>query len=162
MLILLDRFTFSPLLGSFAIASCSLITVALLHYMHKNAEKLSEKSVLVFISLAAMSSLLLSLANIGLWGYFVLLILYTGEHLLHPFMSEIFNNHSTEAQRATVLSVASFLRTLPYVILAPIIGYLNNHQQLEYFLIVSAILIGFSVVFYLSKKRGDSLIKIEQ
>ena len=133
-LVLMDRFHFSPFIGSVVIASSSLITVAILGYMHKHAESLSEKQVLTLISVLAASSLLLSIANIGWWGYFVILALYVGEHVLVPFMSEVLNYRTDESQRATVLSVASFLRTLPYVALAPIIGSLNTQNKLEYFL----------------------------
>lgn len=159
--ILLDRFHFSPILGSFAIASVAIITVGMLHFMHQNAEKLSEKNVLSFISIAAASSLLLSIANIGLWGYFVILILYAGEHVLYPFMSEVINNRAEENQRATVLSVASFLRILPYIALAPIIGYLNTNKHLEYFLVAWAILIGLALLIFLLNKKGDIKVAIE-
>jgi membrane protein DedA with SNARE-associated domain len=129
--------------------------------MHKHAERLSEKKVLVMIAISAVAGLLLSLADIGHWGYVVILILYAGEHLLYPFMSEIINYHTTDKQRATVLSVASFLRTLPYVILAPTIGYLNTIGKLNYFLIGWAVVIIISVFIYLSKKRTDDKIKLE-
>lgn len=160
-LILLSRFDFSPLWGSIVIASSSLITVGLLSYMHKHAETISEKKVLTLISLAAAASLLLSIANIGYWGYIVILTLYAGEHILYPFMSEILNNHAPEDQRATVLSVASFLRTLPYVVMAPVIGALNTDGQLQYFLIGWAVLICLAVLLYLSSKQHDSKIKVE-
>ena len=152
-LILLERFHFEPFWGSLAIASSSLITVGFLAYMHKNADNLSEKNVLVLIGTMAASSLLLSLANIGLWGYIVILALYAGEHILQPFLSEVLNNHAPEQQRATVLSVASFFKSLPYVLLAPIIGYLSTVHKLEYFLVVWAILIFASLGFYVTAKK---------
>lgn len=161
-LILLARFHFDPLLGSIAVATCSLITVAILAFMHKYAEKMSERRVITFISLCAAASLLLSLANIGTWGYLVILILYAGEHILYPFMSEVLNYHAPENQRATVLSVASFLRILPYVILAPIIGYLNTNGKLEYFLIFWAVLILIALLIYLSNKKQDTQIKLAE
>lgn len=159
-LVLLDRFTFSPFLGSIAIASSSLITIMLLSLMHKYAERMSEKKVLILISLSAASGLLLSLADIGLWGYIVIFALYAGEYILHPFMSEILNYHAPERQRATILSVASFLRTLPYVILAPIIGYLNTNGKLHYFLVGWAVLIFIAVFIYISHKKADEKIRI--
>jgi MFS family permease len=159
-LVLLDRFQFSTFLGSLAIASSSLITVALLAYLHKYSEKFSEKRVLISIGLGAAASLLLSLANIGLWGYFVILVLYAGEYILQPIMSEILNKRAPEDQRATTLSVASFFKTLPYVILAPIIGSLNNEGKLEYFLITWAAFIFFAVVLYAIVRRKDSQINI--
>lgn len=158
--ILLDRFHFSPFVGSLVIASSSLLTVIILSLMHKYAESISERRVIVFISLSAGASLLLSLADIGAWGYFVIFALYAGEHVLYPFMSEVLNYRISEEKRATVLSVASFLRALPYVFLAPIIGYLNTNNKLEYFLVVWAILIFVAILVYLIFKRNDTHIKL--
>lgn len=161
-LVLLDRFHFDPFWGSIVIATSSLITVGILALMHKYAENMSERRVLTLISLSAAASLLLSIADIGMWGYFVIFALYAGEHVLYPFMSEVLNNRAEENQRATVLSVASFLRTLPYVVLAPIIGYLNTHNKLEHFLITWAILIFVAILLYLSLKKKDGFISMVQ
>lgn len=159
-LVLLDRFHFSPFIGSIVVSASSLITVGILALTHKYAERMSEKLVLTFISILAGASLLLSVADIGAWGFFVILVLYAGEHVLQPFMSEVINYRTTEDQRATVLSVSSFLRTLPYVALAPIIGYLNTQNKLEYFLITWTLLIGAAIIFYLSLKKRDTQISL--
>jgi MFS family permease len=159
-LVLLSRFHFTPFAGSIVIASCSLVTVGVLALMHKFATSLSEKRVISVISLGAAASLLLSLLHIGVWGYLVILVLYVGEHALYPFMSETINYHSSEEQRATLLSVASFLKILPYVILGPIIGSLNTHHHLNYFLVSWALLIGLSVGLYLSMKKRDAHISL--
>ena len=161
-LVLIDRFHFNPFWGSIVIATSSLMTVGLLAIMHKYAESMSEKRVITLISVSAAASLLLSLADIGIWGFFVILILYAGEHTLYPFMSEALNNQSSDNQRATVLSVASFLRTLPYVVLAPIVGYLSTHNKLEYFLVSWAILICIAILAYLSLKKKDAQISMVQ
>lgn len=161
-LVLMDRFHFSPFAGSIVIASCSLITVGILDYMHKNAENLSEKRILTLIAGLAAASLLLSIANIGWWGYIVILTLYAGEHVLVPFMSEVLNYRTEENNRATVLSVASFLRTLPYVALAPIIGSLNSQNKLEYFLVVWAVFIAVAIALYLSLKKKDIKISLKK
>lgn len=159
-LILMDRFHFDPLLGAFVIASHGLITVGILGYMHKNAENLSEKRVITLIALSAIFGLLLSTPNLGWWGYFILLALYAGEHVITPFMSEVLNYRTEESQRATVLSVSSFLRTLPYVFLAPIIGSLNSNNKLEYFLVVWPILMAIATWIYLSRKKQDARISL--
>lgn len=159
-LVLLDRFHFKPFMGSLVIASSSLITIGILIIMHRYAENMNEKRVITLISLVAAFSLLLSLADIGVWGYFVIFALYAGEHVFYPFMSEVLNNRAEENQRATVLSVASFLRTLPYVVLAPIIGYLNTHNKLEYFLVSWALLIFVAILLYNSLKKNDSFVSI--
>ena len=156
----MDRFHFSPFAGSIVIASSSLITVAILGYMHKNAENLSEKRILTLISVLAAAGLLLSIADIGWWGYFVILTLYVGEHVLVPFMSEVINYRIDENNRATVLSVASFLRTLPYVALAPIIGSLNSENKLEYFLYTWSAFIAIATLAYLFLKKKDFKINL--
>jgi len=154
-IILLNRFHFDPFWGSIVIASSGLITVGILALTHKYADTLSEKRLIVTIALSAAAGLLLSLADIGVWGYFVIFALYAGEHTLYPFMSEILNKHAPEQQRATVLSVASFLKTVPYVILAPIIGWLNTNGKLSYFLLIWGVLIAGAAALYISIKRRD-------
>ena len=160
-LILLSRFHFSPFWGSVVVASSGLLTVGILSYLHKHADRMSEKHVLTVISLAAAGGLLLSVANIGFWGYLVIFALYAGEHILAPFMSEVLNYHAAEKQRATVLSIASFFKTLPYVVLAPVIGSLNTHGRLNYFLLSWPILIGLAVGIYLLLKRQDVKIPVQ-
>jgi hypothetical protein len=160
-LILLSRFHFSAFAGALVIASCCLISVGALSLMHRHAKRLSEKKVIVTIAVSAGLSLVLSLFNVGYWGYLVILIIYIGEHTLAPFMSETLNYHAKENQRATLLSVASFLKTLPYVMLAPIIGALNTHHHLNYFLIIWALLIAAATCMYVVLKRKDARIVIE-
>jgi MFS family permease len=160
-IILLDRFTFSPFWGAVAVAVCGVITVWVLSILHKQADNLSEKRILMLVALSAAAALLLSVANIGVWGIVVILALYTGEYVLQPFMSEVLNKHAPERYRATVLSVGSFLRMLPYVLLAPIIGYLNTNGQLQYFLLAWALLICGAALLYISSKRRDSKVSIE-
>jgi ABC-type nitrate/sulfonate/bicarbonate transport system permease component len=75
-------------------------------------------------------------------------------------MSEIINNRADEDQRATVLSVATFLKSTPYIALAPIIGYLNTTGRLEYFLISWSLLIVIAIGMYLIAKKRDSVISL--
>ncbi len=159
-LILLDRFHFNPLSGSAVIASCSLISVGILTLTHKYAGQMRERRILMTVSLLAGFSLIVSLADIGLWGYFVILTLFAGSQILYPLMSEIINYRAPERHRATVLSIYSFLRTLPYVLLAPIIGYLNTQNKLEYFLISWTLIIITAIILYLSIQKKDSQIAL--
>lgn len=161
-IILLDRYTFSPFQGAAAIALSGLLTIFLLSYMHKNAERISEKHTLTIIAIVAMSGLLLSLADIGLYGFIVILSLYAGEHVLYPFMSEVINNQASDDKRATVLSVASFLKALPYVVLAPTIGYLSTANKLDYFLVIWSLIIFVALFIYLKAKKKDSRIDFRE
>jgi len=154
-LILLDRFHFGPFAGSVVVATSSLLTVGVLSLMHRQAESMREQRVVSVIAIAAAASLVVSIADIGIWGALVIFALYAGAQILAPFMSEILNNRAPEEERATVLSVASFLRTLPYVALAPLIGYLNTQGKLEYFLITWPVLIVAAVLTYFVLKPRD-------
>jgi len=49
---------------------------------------------------------------------------------------------------------------LPYVCLAPVIGWLNTRGKLQYFLIIWALLIAAATVQYLVTKRGDTVVEI--
>lgn len=160
-IVLLDRFDFNPFWGAVAITLCGATTVGVLAFVYKHTDKLSEKRMLSLIALSAAAALLLSLANIGLWGFIVILTLYVGEYVLQPFMSEILNKHAPDRHRATVLSVASFLRMLPYVLLAPIIGLLSTNGQLHYFLVVWAVLICVATAAYLLLRRRDTEVKLD-
>jgi len=159
-LVLLDRYHFDVFGSSIVITASRIMTIVLLAAMHKHAHKVKEKSIVTIISVSALVGLLVSLADIGVIGAFVIFILYAGEHLMHPFMSEILNNNTHENQRATVLSIASFLKTLPYVALAPTIGYLNTIGKLEYFLIGWSGLIVIALYLYLSLKKRDETIML--
>ena len=155
-IVLLDRFHFDPFLGSFVVASSSIITVVVLALMHRHAERVREKQAIAVISLSAIACLLVSILDIGYWGYFVIVILWMGEHTLYPFMSEILNLQSSEDQRATVLSIASFLKAVPYIALAPIIGYLNTNGELHYFLFFWSVLMCLALALYLILKSRMS------
>lgn len=159
-LVMLSRFRFTPLAGSVVIACCSLIAIGLLHVMHRFARTLSERRVITAIAASAAAGLLLSLFNIGTWGFAVILVLSAGEHTLYPFMSEVINYHAPATQRATLLSVASFLKALPYVVLGPIIGSLSTHHHLNYFLASWAALTVLAAALYLFYKKRSSRIPV--
>ncbi len=150
---LLDRFHFDPLVGSVVVAVCTISTVAALSFVHCHAEKISEKLMLSIIALSAAASLLVSVADIGTWGFGVILTLYAGERILYPFLSEIIHKLACDKRRATILSVASFLKTLPYVVLAPLIGSLNTYGKLDYFLVIWSALIMCAILFYLVQNK---------
>jgi MFS family permease len=160
-LLLIGRFNFSPFWGSVVIASCGIISILALHLMHKHSGKVSEKGVLTSIAVATIFGLILAVFNIGWWGYIVILLFYVGEHTMHPFISEIFNKHAKPEQRSTILSMASFLKVLPYVALAPIIGFLNDQNSLEIFLIAWAVLVAVAWIYYIATKKKDDLIKLD-
>jgi len=142
------------------LATCSIASILVLSFIHRYAERVSERQVITTVGATAALALLLSVANIGAWGYVVIMALTVGEQVLYPFMSEVLNRHAPEDQRATVLSVASFFRMMPYVVLAPIIGTLNVRGQLGYFLVGWACLLAACLAVYLRALRRDTRVTV--
>ena len=159
--LLIDRFTFDAYSGSVIVAVASLLTIVVLAYIRKYNHRISEKQLIVTISLLSVAALLFSVAPIGKWGLFIVLFFHISEYVLQPFMSEILNRHAPSEQRATVLSVASFFHTVPYVILAPLIGYLSFVGQLEWYFVFWAGFIVAAVLYYVSSQRKDTVIEAD-
>lgn len=161
-IVLLDRFHFSAFEGGVVFALVSFLTVVILAVMAKYTDNISEKLILTLTGIATGISLLIAVPDIGMYmGFVVILILAAGEDILRPVISEVLNKQAPEDQRATVLSVASFFRTLPYILLAATIGYLNERDNLEYFLIIWSIFIFIAVVLYLIGRKRDLKVDIE-
>ncbi len=151
-IVLLDRFHFDPFMGAVIIAGCSVLTIGILSGVHKFAEKMNEKMTLSLIAISAAISLILSIPDIGHWGAGVIFTLYAGERILYPFLSEAINKHANEQHRATIISVASFFKVLPYIAIAPIVGALNGNNHLEYFLFLWPVCIFLAIGFYWKAK----------
>lgn len=147
-IILLDRFHFSPFMGSIAIGTIILVSIWSLHVLEKKIEHIEEKRVFNLLGIMTLGSLIFAVWDVGYWWWITLLVLYVGERMIHPFISDGLNKHAPDRERATILSVGSFLKSIPYVLLAPLIGYLNNGWDLEYFLIFWSVIIMSSLFVY--------------
>ena len=152
----MDRFHFSESFGGIVIGAASLFAVVALHFMHKYAAKLGEKLVITALSLLIIASLVMAIFDIRMFGIFVILILYSGDGIIYPFISEVINKHTSNSSRSTVLSTASVLRMLPYILLAPLVGWLNTCGELWIFLTATSILIVMAWAYYVSRKRRDA------
>jgi MFS family permease len=146
--ILLDRFNFSPFLWSIAIGGVILASIWWLHELEKRIDTIEEKSIFRILSITTVGSLIVSIWDIGYWGWIVLFILYISERIAHTYISDGVNKHSADNERATLLSVGSFLKWAPYILLAPLIWYLNTSDSLEYFLIGWSVVIVISLSIY--------------
>ena len=129
--------------------------------MNKFAEQLHERRVFIYLVASVAVTLITSVAGNGLLGVVIILAMYLADGIFYPFMSEVINKHASSQSRATVISVASFLKTLPYVILAPLIGWLNTIGRLDIFLIGWAILMIAALVYYLSKHKNDTVLHVD-
>jgi MFS family permease len=158
-LVLMDRFHIDVSLGGWVMTGASVLAVLLLYFMHKYAHHLSEKRALTMLCFAVCIVLIMSAYDIRLFGIAVIAVLYICDSALYPFISEAINHNTSSANRSTVISFASFLRALPYVLLAPVIGWLNTRGQLWLFLIFMAVLIMMAWVNYIIHKRRDSFVE---
>jgi hypothetical protein len=157
--VLLDRFHFSEEFGGVVIGMSCIVVILALHLMHRFAEKISEKLMLTMLSFLVTGALILSIFDIRFVGILVIFVLRAGNGVMYPFISEIINRHAPPDQRATAISVASFLKTLPYVALAPLIGLMNMQGHLGAFLGIWAVLIILAWLIYFVQKRRDTIIK---
>jgi predicted MFS family arabinose efflux permease len=161
-IILMDRFHFSEQFGGVVLGVGCLLVVLILYLMQRYAERFHEKRILTVLSMLVAGSLLVSVPDIGLFGIVVIFILYAGDGVFYPFLSDVLNKHAPNNQRATILSVASFLKVLPYVILAPLIGLLNMQGKLHWFLIGWTALIMMAWAYYIVSKRRDEVILVQE
>lgn len=160
-IILMDRFHFPEQFGGIVLGVGCLLVVLILYLMQHYAERFHEKRILSMLSLMVAVSLVVSVPDIGLIGVVIIFILYAGDGVFYPFLSDVLNKHASDKQRATVISVASFLKVLPYVILAPLIGWLNMYDKLHWFLLCWAALIVLAWAYYIVNKRHDEIVKVK-
>lgn len=159
-LILMDKFYFSEEFGGVLIGVACTFVVVTLFVMNKFAEKIHERRVLIYLVVSVSAALVASIAASGLLGVVIILALHLASGIIYPFMSEVVNKHAPSDKRATVISVASFLKTLPYVILAPLIGWLNTIGRLDIFLVGWAVLMIAALAYYLSKRKNDTVLNV--
>jgi MFS family permease len=159
-LVLLDRFGFSPFWGGIVESASVVATIGLLEIIHRFNHSISQRKIIILTALMTVIALVASIASLGYWGFFVIVALGCG-HLVHPYVSDAVNSACDESARATVLSVASFLRTVPYIGLAPLIGFLNNKGLLSIFLVGWSALTILALIFFLwdetSQKRRNRI-----
>lgn len=160
-LILMDNFHFSEEFGGVLMGVACIFAVAVLFLMNKFAERLHERRMFVYLAVSVVVALLASLTGNALLGVIVILVLYAADGIFYPFMSEVINRHAPSERRATVISVASFLKTVPYIVLAPLIGWLNTIGHLDIFLVAWSILIALALVYYLSKHKKDTVLTVD-
>ena len=146
--ILLTRFNFDASGGAWVLFWCGVITIVLQRLQLKHIDSISERVSISSIIIISAFMLFMGVFNLGILGFVVILALYSGEYLLEPIMSHSLNDHIESRHRATALSASAFLKSLPYVISAPLIGALNTRGALSYYLIsMSIIFIIVALVF---------------
>jgi MFS family permease len=143
---MLDRFWFSPFLWSVVLTLIIVVTIGFLELLHKYDAIMTESRIIHSIGFLCIWGLLFSVFPIGYYGAIVIFILYAGQRLMYVKIADSIARKSSEVNRATMLSIYSFLRAFPYIFLAPILGYLNMQDNLWIFFVVWSIIILVSLV----------------
>lgn len=132
----------------------SFSTIALLEIVHRIDRLISPRTIFITGTLVTVVALICAIVPLGNWGLFVIIALASG-HLMHPYLSEEIHRATDDSARATVVSVGSFLRILPYIGLAPLIGALNNAGALPIFLVGWSGLTLAALLYFLRKESAE-------
>lgn len=150
--VLIDRFKFDAVGAGWLIAAGGVLSLFALNYQksrfHKNQ---AEKIAINVIGLTTMLALFFSANITSKIGAVVILVIYINAYLLDPWISDAVNRNVSSQHRATAISAVAFIKSLPYVVLAPLIGSLNHQNKLHYY-IYPAVAAGLMAVFFYNLK----------
>ena len=122
---------------------------------HFFSNKFSYRALIYFSVIMSLSFFLLGLSIIT-YGLFFIFIIYFLRGIVTPILRNEINKITSSNIRATVLSVRSFIIRVSFAILAPILGFIGEHNSLSITFYFLAIVVGFSTLLSAIK-----LIKLE-
>jgi len=122
---------------------------------HFFSNKFSYRALIYFSVIMSLSFFLLGLSIIT-YGLFFIFIIYFLRGIVTPILRNEINKITSSNIRATVLSVRSFIIRVSFAILAPILGFIAEHNSLSITFYFLAIVVGFSTLLSAIK-----LIKLE-
>ena len=122
---------------------------------HFFSNKFSYRALIYFSVIMSLSFFLLAYSIIT-YGLFFIFIIYFLRGIVTPILRNEINKITSSNIRATVLSVRSFIIRVSFAILAPILGFIAEHNSLSITFYFLAIVVGFSTLLSAFK-----LIKLE-
>ena len=122
---------------------------------HYFSNKFNYKSLIYFSVIMSLSFFLLGFSIIS-YGLFFIFIIYFLRGIVTPILRNEINKITSSNIRATVLSVRSFIIRVSFAILAPVLGFIAEHNSLSITFYFLAIVVGFSTLLSAFK-----LIKLE-
>ena len=122
---------------------------------HFFSNKFSYRALIYFSVIMSLSFFLLGFSIIT-YGLFFIFIIYFLRGIVTPILRNEINKITSSNIRATVLSVRSFIIRVSFAILAPILGFIAEHNSLSITFYFLAIVVGFSTLLSAFK-----LIKLE-
>ena len=160
--ILQTRFGFGATDGGIMLFITGLTAFILQRLQLRYVDRFSEKKSIAFICVVVAAALFAAVFPLGTIGAVVIAVIYAAEYLIQPILSDGLNKHVDSAHRATALSSASFLQALPYVLLASLIGYLNTHGKLSYYLLSMSVLTLLAVLIYLRSIKATGRLELSE
>ena len=112
---------------------------------HYFSNKFNYKSLIYFSVIMSLSFFLLGFSIIT-YGLFFIFIIYFLRGIVTPILRNEINKITSSNIRATVLSVRSFIIRVSFAILAPILGFIAEHNSLSITFYFLAIVVGFSTL----------------
>ena len=122
---------------------------------HFFSNKFSYRALIYFSVIMSLSFFLLGFSIIT-YGLFFIFIIYFLRGIVTPILRNEINKITSSNIRATVLSVRSFIIRVSFAILAPILGFIAEHNSLSITFYFLAIVVGVSTLLSALK-----LIKLE-
>ena len=122
---------------------------------HFFSNKFSYRALIYFSVIMSLSFFLLGFSIIS-YGLFFIFIIYFLRGIVTPILRNEINKITSSNIRATVLSVRSFIIRVSFAILAPILGFIAEHNSLSITFYFLAIVVGVSTLLSAFK-----LIKLE-
>jgi hypothetical protein len=112
---------------------------------HYFSNKFNYKSLIYFSVIMSLSFFLLGFSIIS-YGLFFIFIIYFLRGIVTPILRNEINKITSSNIRATVLSVRSFIIRVSFAILAPVLGFIAEHNSLSITFYFLAVVVGFSTL----------------
>ncbi|MCA9383517.1 MFS transporter [Candidatus Dojkabacteria bacterium] len=140
---------------SIVFALASLSAAALVYFLPKLRKYITDYSLSTILILVSSITFLMLGFRLGPVMAIPMILLGTTGGASSPLLSIIINKHTKSEERATTLSTAAFVSTLPYALSASFIGWAIDSDNFLYFVfpvvLISLFVWGISFVLHRSK-----------
>jgi len=124
---------------------------------HRIEEWLGKQRVLALLSIITIASYLMLAFLDNWWGFLPIVILYASRGIRTPLFKGYINELCSSEERATVLSLYALIFRITFLVIGPLIGFINDVVSFKWAMLFGAVVfsIGF-VVFHLKTFAQDA------
>lgn len=126
-------------------------------YAHRIEKKFGQIQTVLIILLFISGIYILLSQIVSLWAISLLLIFYLVRGVATPVLKNYINRLTTSANRATVLSVRSFVIRILFAIIGPLLGWSSDRLSLGPALLIAGLIFllsGLIIIFPLIAKKN--------